>query len=362
MTAGGIELAPAGSSSRRHGAIGLTIFALVTALGLTWAKWDPYTHKVERLWTSRDWSGSAIFASAGQPSAAPSWHGALSFTEAYGKSVWIALAAALLIAASIDALVPRQGLVRVLSGRGRLGGAIVGGLLAVPCMMCTCCSAPVASTLRRRGSPTSSVLGYWLGNPVLNPAVLVFLALVGPWQWVVTRLVVGAVLVFGVTTLVARLADRPQSEPEVGISLRGAEPVDDLRTAPIRFVRTLARLGFVLVPEYAVVVLAVGAFRGWLFPFGSGAAHWGVLAVLVAAVAGTLVVIPTAGEIPVLQGLSVLGLGAGPLGALLITLPAISLPSMVMVGRSLSWRVTVAMAAGVAVTGLAGAALLAALS
>lgn len=266
MTAGGIQLAPAGSSSRRHGAIGLTIFALVTALGLTWAKWDPYTHKVERLWTSRDWSGSAIFASAGQPSAAPSWHGALSFTEAYGKSVWIALAAALLIAASIDALVPRQGLVRVLSGRGRLGGAIVGGLLAVPCMMCTCCSAPVASTLRRRGSPTSSVLGYWLGNPVLNPAVLVFLALVGPWQWVVTRLVVGAVLVFGVTTLVARLADRPQSEPEVGISLRGAEPGDDLRTAPIRFVRTLAGSGSSSSPStpsscWPSVLSAVGCSR-----------------------------------------------------------------------------------------------------
>ncbi|MGH8888609.1 MAG: permease, partial [Acidothermaceae bacterium] len=68
------------------------------------------------------------------------------------------------------------------------------------------------------------------------------------------------------------------------------------------------------------------------------------------------------GEIPILQGLSALGVGAGPLGALLITLPAVSLPSMAMVGRALSWRVTAAVAGVVMVTGLAGAILLSMLS
>lgn len=50
--------------------------------------------------------------------------------------------------------------------------------------------------------------------------------------------------------------------------------------------------------------------------------------------------------------------GAGTAGALLITLPALSLPSMVMVGRALSWRITLAMAAVVAVTGLIAGLLL----
>lgn len=67
-------------------------------------------------------------------------------------------------------------------------------------MMCTCCTAPVASALRRRGARTAGVVAYWLGNPLLNPAVLVFLALVAPWQWVATRLVVGVLLVVGGAT------------------------------------------------------------------------------------------------------------------------------------------------------------------
>ena len=43
------------------------------------------------------------------------------------------------------------------------------------------------------------------------------------------------------------------------------------------------------------------------------------------------------------------------LGALLIALPALSLPSMIMVGRALTWRVTLAAgAATVVVAVLAG--------
>ena len=53
-----------------------------------------------------------------------------------------------------------------------------------------------------------------------------------------------------------------------------------------------------------------------------------------------------------------LGAGAGVTGALLVALPALSIPSMVMVGRAMGWRTTAAMGAAVAVAAvLAGAAL-----
>ncbi len=339
-----------------HLRIGLPVLAAVTITGLMWAKWWPYLLKLRGVAASRTWPGSSILKSAGAGGSAPSLHGGWEFTVTYGEAVWKALLVALVVAAAVDAVVPRRWPAGVLGRPGRFGGPVVAGLLAIPCMMCTCCTAPLARALRRGGAPASSVLAYWLGNPVLNPAVLAFLALVAPWQWFATRLAVGAVLVFGVSALVGRLAG-PLPEPDAPPA---AEP-DDLRAAPRRFAVTLLRLCVTLVPEYAVVVFAVGAFHGWLFPL-DGAGHWGALAVLLAAVFGTLVVIPTAGEIPILQGLSALGAGAGVLGTLLITLPAVSLPSMVMVLRALSWRVTVATGAAVAVTGLAGGALLWALT
>jgi uncharacterized membrane protein YraQ (UPF0718 family) len=104
--------------------------------------------------------------------------------------------------------------------------------------------------------------------------------------------------------------------------------------------------------------LLVGAFRGWLLAMGPGAAAAGVGAVTIVAVIGTLVVIPTAGEIPIMQGLALVGVSSGVLGALLITLPAVSLPGIAMVVRSFGWRATVATTVLVIVAGVVGGSLL----
>jgi hypothetical protein len=234
-------------------------------------------------------------------------------------------------------------------------------------MMCTCCTAPVASTLRRDGVSTAAALAYWLGNPLLNPAVLAFLFFVAPWQWSVTRAVIGVVLVVGGSALVARLADRQLPAGDVDRLTNGGR---DAASAPPptgaerpvrvlgRFARALLRLVVTVLPEYLVVVLLIGAFRGWLFPLGGDPLHSGLLVVLIAAVVGTLLVIPTAGEIPILQGLALAGMSLGGIGALLITLPAVSLPGMVLVGRSFGWRVTLGTACLVTVGGVLAGGLL----
>jgi hypothetical protein len=123
----------------------------------------------------------------------------------------------------------------------------------------------------------------------------------------------------------------------------------------------LLRLAVTLVPEYLVVVLLIGAFRGWLLPLSGDPAGPVVLVVLVAAVLGTLMVIPTGGEIPILQGLALAGLSLGPIGALLVTLPAVSLPGLAMVIRSFGPRVTAATTGVVVAGGMLGAASLAVL-
>jgi uncharacterized membrane protein YraQ (UPF0718 family) len=335
----------------------VVLSAALAVAGLTWAKWWPYAFKLQGLLHSRSWSGSSMLISDGSAGTAPSLRGGWDFTLDYGKAVWKALVVGLLLASAVDALVPRRWIVGVLSRPRRSGGSLAGGLLSIPCMMCTCCAAPLSASLRRTGAPTSSVLAYWVGNPTLNPAVLAFLAVVAPWQWAVTRLLVGIVLVFGVTALVARLTRGRDAATDPSPATLRTETDAPPRSAPRRFALTLGRLSVTLLPEYAVVVFAIGVFHGWLFPLGDNASHWGLLAV-VFAVIGTLVVIPTAGEIPVLQGLAAAGAGAGVLGTLLITLPAISLPSMIMVMRDLSWRATLAMAGGVAAAGLAAGALL----
>lgn len=320
--------------------VGLGILILLLGVGLTWSKWLPYWDKAWTLSETSIWDGAPLFDVAGD---AMSLSGAWDFTVAYFLAVWKALLVALLVAAAIDALVPRDWLLRVMNRRHAATQSLVGATLSMPSMMCTCCAAPVVAGLRSSGVTRSAALAYWVGNPLLNPAVLVFLALVLPWQYLGTRLVVGLLLAVGASALIGtwlsgRVRDVPAAEP--GAPAR-------LKDLPRRYLRSLGRFTLILVPEHLALVFVIGLVSPWLTGLYGLDAQLGALAIVVAACVGALLVIPTGGEIPIIVTLLAAGVGAGTTGALLIALPALSIPSMVMVGKAMGWKATAAM--GIAV-------------
>ncbi|MCV7032620.1 permease [Mycobacterium sherrisii] len=341
---------------RANLALGVLLALSVFVVGLLWAKWAPYLSKALTAQRTHRWSGSSILTAGGvRAGDAPSWRAATTFFHAYFLSIWPALVVALLISASVQALVPRSWLPRLLNRRGLITSGLAGGAASLPSMMCTCCAAPVAVTLRRGGVTRAAAMAYWLGNPLLNPAVLVFLLFVAPWQWALTRAVIGIATVIGVAMAVGLVTGgaAPRSDAIAPSS-------DESRGAPQRFVRALTCLCLILLPEYAILVLAVGTFRGWLLRLAAPS-HQGLLIAVLAAIVGTLIVIPTAAEIPILQSLALLGVSSGTLGALLITLPAISVPGAAMVARSFGWKAIATATTVVIAAGVLGAAVLSAL-
>ena len=207
--------------------------------------------------------------------------------------------------------------------------------------------------LTRSGASVGSVLAYWLGNPILNPATMVFMGFVLGWRWVALRIVVGVILVFGVAYLAQRFLPAEALPAEaVQAHAAAATEGDDPRPMFVRWVSALGRLAVGLLPEYLVILIVLGAVRAWLFPAMSPAVGHSLWLVLVLAITGTLFVIPTAGEVPIVQTLMRFGLGAAGGGVLLTTLPAVSLPSLVMVGRALPARALVLVASCVVVLGL----------
>ena len=61
-----------------------------------------------------------------------------------------------------------------------------------------------------------AALAFWIANPVLNPATLVFMGFVLGWGFTALRLVAGIVLVVGVSLVAQRIA-RPEQVPEVAL-------------------------------------------------------------------------------------------------------------------------------------------------
>jgi hypothetical protein len=215
----------------------------------------------------------------------------------------------------------------------------------------------VALGLKKGGSSAGAALAFWLGNPILNPATMVFMGFVLGWRWVGLRIAVAALLVFGVAYFVKWFVPADSVSHDAVSAM--AENVPEPGGASIwtRWGRALGQLSLQLIPEYLVLVLLLGAARAFLFPAVTPGAD-GMLWVIGLAVAGTLFVIPTAGEIPIVQTLMTFGLGVGPAAALLTTLPPVSLPSLVMLSKAFPTRVLVFVGSAVLLLGLlsAGAA------
>jgi len=190
----------------------------------------------------------------------------------------------------------------------------------------------VALGLRKNGSSVGASLAYWLGNPILNPATLVFMGFVLGWHWVGLRLVVGVFLVFLVAYVVGRFADSETVSPV--LPLTETEDAESGVSFWIAWLKSLWRLSKGVIPEYVVLICLLGAVRAWLFPAVTPSVN-GVPWTLALAFTGTLFVIPTAGEIPIVQTMMSFGLGVGPAAALLTALPALSLPSLLMLYRGM---------------------------
>lgn len=324
-----------------------TIFVLVAIIGFAYVKWIPYYAKAFIAQSQHSIGNSII---SGEASSAPpaSWSAAVEYAIAYGKSIWKAMILGLLLGSGIKVLLPSQWVSNLL---GRLGfiSVIRGGVLAIPCMMCTCCAAPVAAGMRQSRASIGSVVSWWLANPILNPATLVFMGFVLGWGWALFRVVFGIAMVLGI----AYLAERYAGPSEAGSLTQSLPPEAEVSTGNIlvRWMREFMTLGIRLLPEYLILVLLLGAARAWLFPVFS--ADDSMIWIVAMAVAGTLFVIPTAGEVPIVQAMLALGMGAGPAAALIMTLPAISLPSLAMLGSVFSLRIRLVIAIGVVLSGIA---------
>jgi uncharacterized membrane protein YraQ (UPF0718 family) len=335
---------------------GIAVFALIALAGLFYVKWSPYydrafvaaqTHSI----------GHSILSGADGTLPAPSLQAALDYAVAYGLAIWKALVLGLLLGSALQALLPPHWVKRLLGG-SNTASVVAAGLLAVPSMMCTCCSAPVIRGLRECQAASGSTVAYWIGNTMLNPATLIFMGFVLGWQWVGLRLALGIAMVLGLGWVLNRMNRNPDTMEAIPASASApCEAPLDVATALSRWARAFFGMAWRLLPEYLILVLLLGAARAWLFPALDMSVGNSLPWILAAAVAGMLFVIPTAGEVPIVQTMLSLGLATGPAAALLMTLPPISLPSLAMVAKSFRWTELAAIVIGVVAFGIVGAGL-----
>lgn len=322
------------------------MFLLIAIIGLYIVKWNPYYLKAFKAASTHS-IGSSIVTGKLQSAPSPSLAGAWAYTVTYFNAVWKAVVLGLLLGSLVQVAIPKEWIKKVL-GKNNFKSTAAATGASLPGMMCSCCASPVAVGLRKSSASLSATLAFLLGNPTLNPATIIFMGFVLGWKFAIFRVIMGLLLVFGISTLAARFYKEDEIKQEIN-NINIKEEKGNLFT---RWVRTLLQLTIDTIPAYVIVVTILGASRAWLFPVIGARYSNSILVVVLLAITGTLFVIPTAAEIPIIQTLMSFGLGAGPAAALLITLPSTSLPSLLLVRRVFPRKILYFVAAAVAAFGI----------
>jgi hypothetical protein len=270
----------------------------------------------------------------------------------YLAAVWHAVFLGLLLASLfITALAGYVG--SIWSTGGRLRTTLLGTVLALPQPFCSCCASPIAASLYRRGAPLSSALAFLVASPMLNITTLILATLLPP-GYAALRIGAGLILAVPVSYAVSGFLERAvvidrESEHSKGrlyywltlllnryCNLFHFEQLslEQATRTPTGFVRawlkTSWRIARVVLPIFVVGALATAYAASLLRP-ATGNTPLGVLA---SSIIGTLLMIATWTELPVAGVLIGAGL-TGPAASFLVTLPAVSVPCLLIFGGAL---------------------------
>ena len=306
------------------------------------------------------------------------WWKPIAQATSYLLNVWHATMLGLLISGLALTILPVY-FAPYIARRG-FTGSLFGALFALPQPFCSCCSSVMALPLVRRGASTTFLLSFVLGAPMLNITTITLAVALLPLPFAVTRILAGLVVTILATHVVARVADR-WDRPEVAMSSttldttrtpNWIQKIGDvylrlfdldrlMREGPVktpsqlfsRWLSVSGRLALVLVPTLWVwSVIASAVFQALPSAFGNN-----LPSVVLAAFGGTFFMISTWSEIPMALELIQAGYN-GPAAALLVVLPAISLPCMMLLGGSLRrFRMVALLSAAVMVVGVVAGAM-----
>jgi len=260
-----------------------------------------------------------------------------------------ALLFGILISGAARVLITPRRWTRVL-GNGYVRPQLVAGAAGVPLMLCSCCAAPIFSTMYERSARLGPSLATTLAAPSLNPAALILTFMLFDSRIAIVRLAMALLGVFLIASAVDWLFR----------TRLNACPIDSEESEQptvIALLHSWLRVAVRTVPLIIVGVLVSMLVARWL-PAGVLASNLGKMtALVVVALLAVPLAMPTFFEIPL--ALILLSAGAPPAAAaaMLIAGPAINLPSLLTIGRATNWKVAGTVAVSVLLLAIAGGVL-----
>ncbi len=226
---------------------------------------------------------------------------------------------------------------RILGRFTGVRGNVLAALLGTVTPFCSCSSIPLFIGFTSAGLPTGVTFSFLISSPLVDLASVILLASIFNWPIAIAYVTVGVVLAVVGGTLIGRARMERHIEPFVFTSpvMHGDDGVPDVRER-LRFARDQVRDIVRRVWLYILIGVGIGAaIHNWIPErlinglLGQDK-PWSVpLATLV----GVPMYADIFGTLPIAEALVARGVGLGTALAFMMSVTALSLPSIVMLKR-----------------------------
>ncbi|MBL4872430.1 MAG: permease [Rhodobacteraceae bacterium] len=252
----------------------------------------------------------------------------------------------------------------VRSFRGRYANSALGMAIGAPLGVCVNCAAPIAKGMYSAGARAETTLSAMIASPTLNIVVLTMAFSLFPIEIAVTKLALSIFVILIVVPMVIRLTPEVELSEAATAAEDGTCELDlskpklneSLISAAGGFVRDFLKdLWFIASLTIPLMFLAgfLGAVVGNLVPLESfSTAEVTFLFLIVVAVVGVFLPVPIGFDVVVAGTLLSAGLSIGFVMTLVFTLGIFSVYSFIIVGSTISWKVSRNMVLTIVVLGV----------
>jgi len=236
--------------------------------------------------------------------------------------------------------------------RSRYLNTILGTLAGVPLGVCSNCIAPIARGLYSSGMSTESVLAAMFASPALNVVVLAMTFLLFPASLALLKL---ASVLFLILVFVPLISPRENSTSatlncviDVSVGETWGEALSAVARSYARSFWIVFRLAFPLM----ILAAVLGAVAVELIPQDALASHATVFGIVAVSLIAAFLPVPMAFDVAIAFILMAHGTPIPYVAAILCTLGIISVYSLSVVGKTISWKIAGATYATVVVIGI----------
>ncbi|HSN58349.1 MAG TPA: permease, partial [Clostridiaceae bacterium] len=247
--------------------------------------------------------------------------------------IFILLSVLIFSISYVQSYFPPERTKKILGRFTGIKGNILGALLGTITPFCSCSSIPLFIGFTSAGLPLGVTFSFLISSPLVDLASVILLASIFNWSTALAYVVVGIVLAVIGGTIIGMLKLEEYVEPFV-YSNKMAEVEEEqlTRADRIEFSKSQVRDIVKRVWKYILIGVGIGAaIHNWipesLISAVLGQDKW--YSVLVAALVGVPMYADIFGTLPIAEALVLKGVGLGTALAFMMSVTALSLPSLI---------------------------------